>query len=146
MRAVFPVLGHFLGALQQAVTLVDVQRRERGRTGYRVRRVGVAVEQVDGCFRALHEGVVDALLDDDGAHGQRAVRQALGTDDDVRRDAEFLRSERRAGATEAGDDFVENEQDAVAVAGLTQTLQIALGRQHHTGAAGDGLDDDGGNV
>ena len=146
MRAVFPVLGHFLGARQQAVTLVDVQRGECRGAGYRVRRVSVAVEQVDGRFRALHEGVVDALLHDNRAHGQRAVRKALGTDDDVRRDAEFLRGEGRAGATEAGDDFVENEQDAVTVAGLAQTLQVALGRQHHAGAAGNGLDDDGGDV
>ena len=58
---------------------------------------------------------------------------------------EFLRGERRAGAPEARDDFVEDQQDAVLVADLAQSLEITLRRQHDAGGAGDGLDDDRGD-
>ena len=50
------------------------------------------------------------------------------------------------GATETGNDLVEDEQDAVFRAQLTQALQIAHGRHQHTGAARHGLDDDGSDV
>jgi len=49
--------------------------------------------------------------------------------------------ERRAEAAEAGDDLVEDEQDAVLVADRAQALEIALGRQQHAGRAGHRLDD-----
>jgi hypothetical protein len=51
----------------------------------------------------------------------------LATGDQVRRDAEGLRGEGLAGAAEAGDDLVEDQQDAVPVADLAQALQVALG-------------------
>ena len=135
-----------LGPREQPFARVDVQRGQAGRAGHRVRRIGVAVEQLDGCLRPLHEGVVDGLLGDDGAHRLRAVGQALGAGDQVRRHAELLRGERRAGAPEARDDFIEDQQDAVLVADLAQPLQVADRRGQNAGAAGDGLDDDRGDV
>ena len=46
---------------------------------------------------------------------------------------------------EAGDDLVENQQDAVLGADLAQALQVALGRRQHAGRTGHRLDDDGGD-
>ena len=57
----------------------------------------------------------------------------------------FSARERRAESAEAGDDFVEDEQDAVAVADLANALEIALRRNEHAGRTGDGLDDDRGD-
>jgi hypothetical protein len=48
-------------------------------------------------------------------------------------------------AAEAGDDLVEDQQDAVLGADLAQALQVALGRRQHAGGAGHRLDDDGGD-
>ena len=48
---------------------------------------------------------------------------------------------RLAEAAEAGDHFVENQQDAVLRADLAQLLQIALRRNQHAGRAGHRLDD-----
>ena len=53
----------------------------------------------------------------------------------------FVGGERRAESAEAGDDFVEDEEDAVAVADLAQPLEIAVGRNEHAGRSGDGFDD-----
>ena len=52
------------------------------------------------------------------AHRHGAVGHALGEGDHVGHDAERLGGERRAEPAEAGDDLVEDEQDAVLVADL----------------------------
>ena len=59
--------------------------------------------------------------------------------------AEIVGGERRAEAAEAGDDLVEDQQDAVLVADLAQPLEIALRRDQHAGRAGHRLDDDRGD-
>ena len=56
------------------------------------------------------------------AHRDDAVGQALGGGDDVRHHAEILGGKRRAEAAEAGDDLVEDQQDAVLGADLAQPL------------------------
>ena len=80
------------------------------------------------------------------AHRLRAVGEALRHRHDVGRDAEALRGERLSGAAEAADDLVEHEQDAVRVADLAQSLEIALGRHEAAGRAGDRLDEARGDV
>ena len=55
--------------------------------------------------------------------GNDAVGEALGGGDDVRRDAEIVGGERRAEAAEAGDDLVEDQQDAVLVADRASRLR-----------------------
>ena len=46
---------------------------------------------------------------------------------------------------EAGDDLVEDQQDAVLRRDLAQLLEVALGRRQAAGGAGHRLDDDGGD-
>ena len=50
-----------------------------------------------------------------------------------------------AEAAEAGDDLVEDQQDAVLGRDLAQLLQVALGRRQDAGRARHRLDDDGGD-
>ena len=51
-----------------------------------------------------------------------------------------------AGAAEAGDHLVENEQDPVPVADLAQALEITARRNQHAGRTGDRLDDHRGDA
>ena len=60
-------------------------------------------------------------------------------------DAVALGGEGIAEPAEAGDDLVEDQQDAVLVADRAQPLQIALGRRQHAGRARHRLDDHGGD-
>ena len=80
------------------------------------------------------------------AHRDGAVGEALGGADDVGHHAEILGREAGAEAAEAGDDLVEDQQDAVLVADLAQPLQVALRRDQHAGRARDRLDDHRGDV
>ena len=99
------------------------------------------MEQFDRAVRPLHERVVDFLARGHGTHGHRAVRQALGHRDQVRQHVETLRGKRGTEPAEAGNDLVENQQDAVLRAQLTQAFQVALGRDQHARRTGDGFDD-----
>ena len=107
--------------------------------------IGVAVEQLDHVLGALHEGVVEALAHQHAAHRHGAGIHALGEGDHVGNDAVALGGEGGAEAAEAGDDLVEDQQDAVLVADLAQALEIALRRRQNAGGAGHGLDDHGGD-
>ncbi len=73
------------------------------------------------------------------------VADRLGEGQQVRSDAEALRSERHADPAEAGDDLVEHQQDAVVVAQFAQALQVARRGQDHPGRTGDGFDEYGGD-
>ena len=144
-RAVGPVVGQLGAAVEQALLLVGVEGGEAGGSRHRIAGIGVAVGELDEMLGAVHEGVVDLLLHEDRAHRDGAVGDALGGEHDIRRDAEIVDGEGRAEAAEAGDDLVEDQQDAVLVADLAQLLEIALGRDQHAGGAGDRLDDDRGD-
>ena len=50
-------------------------------------------------------------------------------------------AERRARSPEAGDDLVEDEKDAVAVADVAQPLEVPDGRNEDAGRSGDWFDD-----
>ena len=69
-----------------------------------------------------------SLARDHAAHRHGSGRHPLGEGDHVGLDAIALGGERRAETAEAGDDLVEDEQNAVFVADLAQALEIALGR------------------
>ena len=85
------------------------------------------------------------LAHDHAAHRHRARGDALGEGDHVGHHAVALGGEGVAEPAEAGDDLVEDQQDAVLVADRAQPLQIALGRRQHAGRARHRLDDDGGD-
>ena len=77
----------------------DVQALRLGQAGDgsggpdRVAGIGVAVEQFDHAFGAVHERVVHLVRGQHRAHRNAAVAQALGGGDQIRRDAEALRGE-----------------------------------------------------
>ena len=142
MERVLPI-GRELGAAGQKLLVgIGVEGAEPRRAGERMGRIGVAVEELDDVLGPGHEGVVDRALHEDGAHRHDAVGDALRGHHDVGHDAEVVRREGRAEATEAGDDLVEDQQDAVLVADVAQALQIALRRHENAGGTRHRLDDD----
>ena len=146
MHAVGPVTGHVVRAREQAFPAIDLLCRDARGAGDRVRGICVAVEEFDGTFRTLHEGVVDLVARRDGAHRHRAIREALGHRDHVRLHAEERGAKRRAEPAESRDDFVEDQQDAVPGADAAQALEVTLWRDQHARGARDGLDDHGRDV
>ncbi|MNS81773.1 hypothetical protein D3C72_1154950 [compost metagenome] len=94
----------------------------------------------------LHHRVVELVAADHAAQRNHAVGHALGEVQHVGHHAEIVRREVGAHAPEAGDDLVEDQQDAVLVADLAQALQIALRRQVPAGRTGHRLHDDRGHV
>lgn len=108
--------------------------------------ISVAMEEFDGIFRAGHQTVIDLAGGKDGAHRNCAVGEALGGRHEIRDNAEIINRERRTETAEAGDDFIENEQDAVFVCRGADALQIALWRQDDASRTGHGFNDDGGDL
>ena len=51
-RGVGPLRLELLRALEQVLVAIEVERREAGGAGERMRRIGVAVEQLDHVLRA----------------------------------------------------------------------------------------------
>ena len=94
----------------------------------------------------VHEGVVNLAGGHHRPQRHGAVGHLLGHRHDVGRHAEKLRAAVLAHAAKAGDDFIEDQQDAVLIANLAQALQIALGRHDHARRASHRLDDHGGDV
>ena len=103
------------------------------------------MEQLDA-VRTVHEGVVDFLLHEHRAHRYHTIGEALGGGEDIRFHIEVVGRKGRPQAAEAGDDFIEDQQDAVLGADLAQALQVALGRDQHAGGAGHRFHDHGGDV
>ena len=146
MHAFFPVRREFGRALEQVLVAIDVEHRGGRGTSQWMSRIGVAVEQVDGALRPVHQAVEHVLANEHATHRHRGVGDALGHRHQVGNDAELLGGEARTQAAEAGDDLVEDQQDAMLVADLAQPLEVALGRRQVAGRAGAGLDDNGGDV
>ena len=131
--------------LEQAVGLIQLLCGDAGGTGCRVRRIGVAVEELDGTFRrGVGHRVVNLVGHGDGPHRDCAIGDCLGQGDDVRLHIEFLRRERCTHAAETGDHLVKDQQHAVLVTDLANFLQIADWRNKRAGGAGDRLDEDSG--
>ena len=83
-------------ALERALVLEDVERRERGRAGERVARVRVAVEERPELLERAEEALVDALGRERRGERQVAAGQALGEAEEVGRDVLLLAGEHRA--------------------------------------------------
>ena len=145
MDGIGPALLERLRPFEEPFLRVEVERRESGGAGQRMGRISVAVEQFDDMFRPLHESLLDEAPRDHAAHRHGARGDAFGEGDHIRHDAIALRREGMAETAEAGDHFIENEQDAIFVADRAQPLQIALRGRQHAGRARHRLDDDGGD-
>ena len=144
VHGVAPIRLHRFGVTQDVLFLEHLQGCQRGGASERVAGIRVAVEQFDARWR-IHEGVVDILFAEDGAHRHHAVGQALGRRHQVRLDVKIVGGERRRHAAETRDHFIEDEQDAVFGTQLAQAFQIAFRRDQHARGAGHRFDDDGGN-
>ena len=131
------------GLLDQVLAFEQLQRRQTGGAGHRVCRVGVAMGELDHVLRRrlLHEGVVDLAAGDHRTQRDGAVGDLLGDVHQVRGDAKKLRAAPLAHAAEAGDHFVEDQQDVVLRTDFAQALQVAHRRHDGTGRAGHRLDD-----
>mmetsp|Transcript_6419 Transcript_6419/g.10979 ORF Transcript_6419/g.10979 Transcript_6419/m.10979 type:complete len:328 (-) Transcript_6419:189-1172(-) len=135
---------HIGGTGDQIFLFEDVHHRVARGAGGGMARVSVAVEEFgQAALAAAHDGFVDVIAAGDGAHGDRAVGECLGHRDDVRLHAIALCGEGRAETSETGDNLVEDQKNAVVVADLAQTLEVALGRWQRTGGACDWLHENG---
>ena len=116
-------------------------RRDAGRAEQRVAAKGMAVRELDVLGVLAPECRRHVIAE--GNRGQRAVARAhaLAHAHDVRQHAEGLRGEHLAGAAEAGDDLVEDQQHVVAVADLAQARQILGRRRGDAAGVADRLDD-----
>src|SRR5438132_3077484 len=133
MHRGLPVIGERSAAREQAFVLVDVQRCDAGRAGHRMRRVGIAVEQLDLARRSGHQRIVDPAAREHGAHRDRAVGDTLGGGDEIGRDAEIVGCERRAEPAEPGDDRSEHAflQSMLLFQGLKTSTMVFYHLLHH---------------
>ena len=83
VQAVLPILGQIGGPRQQPFLFISVERAERRRRGHRIAGIGVAMEELDQLFRAIHEGVMDLVTDKHRPHGNDPAGQPLGGGDDI---------------------------------------------------------------
>ena len=84
------------------------------------------------------EGGGRRLFSQHSAHGQPAA-QRLGQGKDIRLHAADLVAKQGAGASQAGLHLVKDQQDAVCIAQLAQTLQKFWGRGHYAALTLHGL-------
>ena len=116
LQLVEEVLAEAGGIADKVLTLHDLEVGEAGGAGGRVAAEGDEVPEGGGLV--ADEGVGDILARDGSADGQVAAGEGFGDGEDVGLDAPVLRREPLAGAAEAGDDLIADEEDAVPVADL----------------------------
>ena len=102
-------------------------------------------QQVPDRGALLLEALEHARADDDA--GDRGVTggEALGNRHDVGDDPEMLACEEFPGASEAVDDLIHDQEDAVSVADLAHHLPIAWRRNMVTVRGRDRFSDDSGD-
>src|SRR3990170_3888874 len=93
--------------------------------GHRMAGIRVAVAEFDRRVRAAHEGLVNLLAQEHATHRYHAIGNALGEGNHVRYYAKAFGSEVSAHSSEAGYNFVEDQQDVIPGAYLAQALEIA---------------------
>src|SRR5512146_504795 len=127
------------GTLDQAFLLDDAQRDEPDRRGQ-----GITAES--RAMRAGREYVHQLARAEKGRNRQHAAAQRLAEDQPVRADLLVLEGEPRAGASEAGLDLVDDEEDVVLVAERAHAREPAFGRDDDPAFALDRLDQHGGGL
>ena len=103
------------------------------------------LDAVLGCIHP-HHGVIDHVATDHPAQRNDAVGHALGKVQHVGHHAIEVSAKGYAQPPKAGDDLVENQQDAVAIADVAKALEVTLRRHEPPCAARHRLDDDGGHI
>jgi hypothetical protein len=83
------------------------------------------------------------MMNQHASHGDSAVAHPLRAGDEVGCNAKSLGSKGRSQSSEAGDDLIEDQQDAVLAGDLAQPLEIALGRRQYAAGTSHRFDDDG---
>src|SRR5688572_14371303 len=141
MHGTFPARCECGCSREQVFALIDVQGRECGSASGGMRGIGVPMKELDRVLGPLHERVVDRIANKHRAHWDRTIRKSLRCRHDVWHDTEVISTERCTEPSEAGDDFIEDEQDAVLVADLSYSLQIAARRKDDSRRPLHGLDD-----
>ena len=96
---------------------------ERDRRADRMRGVGRAMADRHALGHAVGDAGIDPLRQHRGAHRHIARGQALGECHQVGLDALGIAGEHRAGAAEAGDDLVHDEQDVELARRVAHRLQ-----------------------
>jgi hypothetical protein len=124
-----------VGGLQQAVLAFEqIERGVRRRAGQRVAHIGRPVHQ--GVQRIVGPESVENLLRGDGSgQRQRTAAKALAERHNVGRDIRCFASKHGAGAPEAGEDFVEDQQQLVFVGGGAQAAKRLLVMENHAARA-----------
>ncbi len=120
-----------------------LQRREADRA-----RDGVAGVRVAGCELdpgRPPEGTCQPVGDHRRRQRDVPAGQALPEHEDVRPGVGELGCEEAAGAAEAGDDLVEDEDDVVPVAQGPERREVVVRRDHDAGGHQDRLGDQGGD-
>ena len=131
---------------EDVALLVDLQRLERDGAAHRMAGIGEAVGEAAELARsAPTSGAIDRLGDDGRGDRQIGRRQRLRHGHDVGRDAERLAAEHVAGAAEAADHLVGDEQHVVLAQHLLDLREIARRRHDHAARAHHRLGDEGGD-
>ena len=126
-----------LKLLEGAVGIENAERGESHGAGQCVARIGVAVEEGAPGFVGAQEARENFLARQRRRERQVTPGDPLGNAHHVGCDALLLAGEESSGAPEAGGDLVGDEQDAMRIAELSQSPQVALGVDEHPGCALD---------
>ena len=126
------------GSFDQSLTLDDLDVAKGDRCAHRVARVSEAVNEI----AARLENVDDFLRHRHRADRNISRRQALGHCDHVGFHADSLVAPPVAGPTEAGNDFVAHQEDAVFAADALDLGPIALRRDDDAAGTLDWLADE----
>jgi len=130
-------------ALEQSVVLEIVEDgiASGGRNG-----MGLIGEPVLKSAAAVFESLRDVRRDDDRAERSVAAGDSLSYQDDVGLDVPVLNSERLAGASHAGHDFVGDEQNLVLAANFSDAWGVVGWRDGCAkSGAHDRFEDEGGD-
>ena len=109
----------------------------------RMSRIGVAVRKLAGL---LHQYIGDPVADKHAAKRQVPGRDALGERHEIGPRTEVVRTEPLAETTEAGDDFIGDQQNAVLVANALHFGPVGIGRNDDAAGALDRLADERRNL
>src|SRR6478672_11129577 len=122
----------------------NLLHRQRCRASERMSHVGVAVLEGAGAVRNRGE---DLLADQQRTDGRETTTHALGDRHQIRAYPFLLAGVQGARSAHSAHHFVENEQDAMAVADFAYVLEIARHRRDSAhGRTDDGFRDKGDDV